>query len=217
MKIPERLQSAPDFALLSTYESWSAQNWLHTPGSDGAQLHARAKLNEEAIELAEALNTGTSEDIISEAGDVLWTATASGSNAEISISQALVETYPAMFDTDAISTQAIDDLALGVFEGTSVEQTQKYLKQYGSTIGKNAKQWFRLKSTVNSIPKTFGDAWIKMKRDETVSALADITLLTSYTVQEFAGSHLENVMNDNYQKIEQRIKAGAAVTKPPRI
>jgi NTP pyrophosphatase (non-canonical NTP hydrolase) len=217
MKTPERPQSTPDFARLSTYESWASQNWLHIPGSDDAQLHARAKLDEEVVELADALNTNTAEDIISEAGDVLWTATASGSNAKISISQALVNTYPAMFDTSTVSTRAIDDLALGIFEGTSVEQTQKYLKQYGSTIGKNAKQWFRLKSTVNPIPKTFSDAWIKTKRDEVVPALADIALLTSYAVQEFAGSCLEDVMSDNYQKIEQRIKAGYAVTKYPRI
>lgn len=216
MKTPEQFVSSVNFAQLSRYEEWAAQNWLYTPGSDDAQLHARAKLDEEATELAEALDLGVSKDIISEAGDVLWTATASGSNAGISISQALAESYPTIFGTEPISTLSIDELAIGIFEGTSLEQTQKYLKQYGSTIGKNAKQWFHLKSTANPTPETFGDAWIATKRVQAVSALADIILLTSYALQEFTVSGLEDAMDDNYQKIEARIKAGAAVTKSPR-
>jgi NTP pyrophosphatase (non-canonical NTP hydrolase) len=217
MKTPERTASSTDFAQLSTYEEWATQNWLHTPGTDSAQLHARAKLDEEAVELADALDIGNIEDIISEAGDVLWTATASGSNTGISVSHALSEAYPTMFEKDSITTRSIDELAATIFEGVSVEQAQKLLKQYASTIGKNAKQWFRLKATVNSIPQNFSDAWIATKRTEAVSSLADITLLTSYVLQEFTDSNLNAAMKDNYQKIEQRIKSGSAVTRSPRI
>jgi len=216
MKNPERTLSSPPFARLSEYEAWATQNWLYPSGTDGAQLHARAKLDEETIELAEALTTGTPEDIISEAGDVLWTTHASGSNSGLSISQALVESYPAIFHTDQITTQSIDELGYKMFEGTSLEQTQRYLAQYGSTIGKNAKQWFRLSNTVHPVPETFGDAWIGTKRTKAASALADIVLLTSFSLQEFADAHLQVAMDTNYRKIEQRIKIGAALTKAPR-
>jgi len=217
MKTPERTASSPHFAQLSTYEDWAAQNWLHAPGTDNAQLHARAKLDEEAIELAEALELGIPEDIVSEAGDVVWTATASGSNGGISISEALKVNYPAIFNSDSISTYSIDELAAGIFEGTSVEQTQKYIKQYSSTIGKNAKQWFRLQPALHSTPKSFSDIWIATKHTQALSALADIILLTSYALQEFTDSNLEDALHNNYHKIEQRIKTGEAVTKPPRI
>jgi phosphoribosyl-ATP pyrophosphohydrolase len=217
MNTPERTPSSPDFTQLSSYEAWSAQNWLHTAGTDSAQIHARAKLDEEAVELAEALTTGSPEDIISEAGDVLWTAMASGSNTGILVSHALVEAYPIVFEDSHVTTRSIDELAAVVFEGTSVEQAQKFLKQYASAIGKNAKQWFRLKASVHSTPQNFSDAWIATKRTEAVLALANITLLTSYVLQDFTDSCLETAMNDNCRKIEQRIQTGSAVTKAPRV
>jgi phosphoribosyl-ATP pyrophosphohydrolase len=216
MNTSERIISSPDFAQLSNYENWAAQNWLYQPGSDNAQQHARAKLDEEAVELIDAITLAIPEDIISEAGDVLWTAHASGSNTGISISRALTESYPTIFNVEHIPTALIDELARAIFHDASTEEMQNYLSYQTSLAAKSNEQWFRL-SPIAKIPfETFTDALIASKRERAVAALATTTLATSFVIQEFASSTLQDAMKDNYQKIEQRIVTGARVAKPPR-
>jgi len=217
MKTPEQLPTSTDFTLLSTYEQWAAQNWLYQSGTDEAQLHAQAKLDEEVVELADALTTSVPEDIISEAGDVLWTSSASGSNTGITISRALAEHYPTIFNTETISTTAIDEAAMAAHQDMPLNELQTSLRQNGFRVAKYAKQWFRLRSLAKAPAETFTDALIATKRSRTIGALASLTLLTSYAAQQFAGSTLAGAMNDNYQKIEHRLNTGAAITKPPRI
>lgn len=217
MITPEKEVSTLSFTYLSDYEQWAAQNWLFEPGTDRAQLHARAKLDEEITELSDALVLAAPADIISEAGDVLWTATASSSNAGISISESLRETYPTLFNTEPISTGQVDKFSREIFADFTTQDTQTLLNEYGSKLSKASKQWFRLSPLVTATPTTFAEALITTKRDRTIDALANVTLLTSYSIQAFASSDLQTAMLHNHQKIEERIKAGSAVTKPPRV
>lgn len=217
MTTPERPTLLPrNFDTIADYESWAAQYWLHTPGTIEAQLHAREKFDEETHELIESLLSGTPEDIISEAGDVLWTANASGSNTGISLTEVLHGAFPGYLDpSNPIETDDIDQLADSLFGDTTIRELEEYLTHNEHVLGKAAKQWFVLKNTVNTPEKTFGDAWINIKRADAASALLNTILMVSYIAQHYAGSTLQAVMQQNYRKIEDRLRAGAPVTKLP--
>ncbi|MFZ1301041.1 MAG: MazG nucleotide pyrophosphohydrolase domain-containing protein [Candidatus Microsaccharimonas sp.] len=210
--IPER-----SFTQLSDYETWASQNWLHQDGTLDAQLHARGKLDEEVKELIEALDDDDSHEIISEAGDVLWTAHASGLNTDIPLSQSLHDTFPLYFPDAQITAADIDEAAYEHFDGVDKETTQEYLAYHELHLSKAAKQWFKLRDVARPSVESFADAYIHLKHSRATFALANMALAVSYVAQEFAGASIEDVMQDNYQKIEQRIKAGAAVTKNPRV
>ena len=205
-----------DFVQLSDYEDWASQNWLHQNGTLDAQLHARGKMTEEINELIEALEIGKQDEIISEAGDVLWTSHASGLNSSVPLSSSIQEVYPTHFSGESLHVDQLDEVALEVFQGVDRDTTIEYLAHYERQLGKAAKQWFNLREKIIPDSDTFANTLIGLKRVRATHALANTALLVSYIAQEFADSRIKDVMQENYQKIEQRIKAGAAVTKQPR-
>lgn len=208
---------SPSFDHISDYEKWASSHWLHEPGSIEAQQHARAKLGEETQELIEAITSGTPDEVISEAGDVLWTAAATASNAGITITEVVESAFPGYLAPDTpINTQEIDRLAQMLFDDVHLMDLGDYLRESEHILGKTAEQWFNLNNTVSTPVKTFADAWINIKRADAASALLQLTLLVSYVAQHYAGQSLRSVLGANYQKIEQRLQAGDSVTKPPR-
>jgi NTP pyrophosphatase (non-canonical NTP hydrolase) len=207
----------PNFNHIADYEAWATQYWLNTPGSIEAQLHAREKHGEETHELIEALSSGAPDDIISEAGDVLWTATASGSNAGISLTEVLHGAFPGYLSpADPVATDQVDPLASTLFDGVSIDELAQYLTHNEHILGKTTKQWFVLRDTVSNPEKTFADAWTNIKRADATTALLNTVLLVSYIAQHHAHADLQTVMQRNYQKIEGRLQSGAPVTKLPR-
>lgn len=207
----------PDFGHIGAYEEWAMKYWIHPPGSLEAQLHARAKLDEETDELIQAILNGNPEDVISEDGDVLWSAAASASNAGITITEVLTSAFPGYFDPkDPIDIKTVDELALMLFDDISIKDVQDYLTNDARALGKAAKQWFVLGKTVNTPRATFADALISLKRIDAADALLNLTLLTSYVAQRYGQKGLKSVLEANYKKIEQRVQTGSAVTKQPR-
>lgn len=207
----------PDFGHIGAYEEWAMKYWIHPPGSLEAQLHARAKLDEETDELIQAILNGNPEDVISEDGDVLWSAAASASNAGITITEVLTSAFPIYFNAERpIDTQTVDYVALTMLDGISIKDVQDYLTDSERVLGKAAKQWFSLKGTVNIPHTTFADALISLKRIDAANALLTLTLLTSYIAQRYGQKGLKSVLEANYKKIEQRVQTGSAVTKQPR-
>lgn len=218
MTTPENTPLSTDnFTSLSDYEHWASTHWVHPNGTLQAQHHAREKLGEETEELIESILHGSPADIISEAGDVLWTACASGSNADITISEGLISCFPGYFSSDKpISTSEIDSLAATLFNGIDNCEVIEYLHEGERVLGKKAKQWFVLRDSVGTPENTFADAWITLKRSDAVEALTRTTLLVSFIAQQYAGEGLGAVLRTNYQKISQRLQTGSQVTKPPR-
>lgn len=207
----------PHFQNIGDYEQWASTAWIHPHGTIEAQLHARGKLAEETQELIDALSEGNQAQIISEAGDVLWTTLANGSNAGITMTEGLVSAFPAYFTAETpISTQDIDTLAATLFDDIAPLHIKDYLWDGERVLGKKAKQWLALGESVNAPEKTFADVWINAKRADALEALTRTTLLISFIAQQYAGAGLQNVLNANYQKIEQRIQAGIPVTKIPQ-
>lgn len=218
MVTPENSPLFPkNSTVLSDYERWASTQWIHPRGTIDAQHHAREKLGEETKELIEAIMNGSPTDIISEAGDVLWTASATASNADITISEGLASCFPAYFSPDSpIDLQQIDSLATMLFTDIHIRDVVDYLHDGEHVLGKKASQWFTLRDGVSSPEKTFADAWINLKRSDAVQALTRTTLLLSFIAQHYAGADLNAVLQANYQKIEQRLKTGLSVTKSPR-
>ena len=208
--------SSRNFTHLSDYESWASLYWLHQNGTPAAQLHARSKLREETEELVEALEIGNPDEIISEAGDVLWTSHASGMNADISISESLRTIFPVRFSDVSPRITQLDELALELLAGTPAVQIGQELRGYELQLGKAANQWFNLQEHADVPSDTFANAYIHLKRSRAVHALANTTLLISYVAQEFAGVSLGDVMRENHAKIEGRLLRSEVVTKPPR-
>ena len=217
MTTPENTPvSLPNFTAISDYERWAATNWVHPHGSLGAQYHAREKLAEETKELVDALFQESKTDIIKEAGDVLWTACATASNADITITEGLTLAFPGYFSPNAPITIAdIDALAATLFDGIGLHDVTDYLDEGETVLGKKAKQWFVLRDGVATSEKTFAEVWINLKRADAVEALTRTTLLISFIAQHYANEGLNAVLDANYQKIEGRLKAGVAVTKAP--
>ena len=215
---PEKsLPPLPRFSHLSDYEEWATRDWVHTPGSLEAQEHARAKFDEEIHELIAAISDGIPEEIGSEAGDVIWTAAATGSNAGITITESLQSVFPGYFrPQEHITLGAIDEIASNLLAGTDLETVIKYLQNCERVLGKKANLWFKLGGTVNSPERTFADGWLKSNRVDAVNALARTTLLVTYIAHQYAGKTIEAILNENRQKIEQRLSDGKEVTRPPR-
>lgn len=211
------VSSSPEISLLSEYELWASQNWLHDIGSLDAQIHARAKFEEEIDELIEAISLKDAHDITSEAGDVLWTATASGHNSGISLSESLQATYPNLFLEKQIAPHHIDTVALEVFGNSNSDDIQQSLESYKIGLGKMAKQWFILKDVARKPAETFADAWIEVKRERTMQNLAHTALIVSFVAQQFAHSDLQHVIDMNHEKLNERLESGRAITKAPRI
>lgn len=211
-----RTSPPSEFTHLSDYETWASLNWLHQNGTLDAQLHARGKLGEEIDELIEALEIGSGEDIISEAGDVLWTSHASGLNTEITVSTSLRTIFPEQFSNESISTIGLDGVALEIYGGVDKDMTIEYLAHYELHLGKAAMQWFNLREKASPDSASFANTYMHLKHGRAIHALANTSLLVSYVAQQFAGSTIQQVMQQNHDKIEHRLANGAAVTKLPR-
>lgn len=204
------------FALVSDYERFAARNWIKAPGSLDAQLHARAKFEEEVDELIEAVEMGTPADIISEAGDVLWTATANGSNAGISLEKSLQEQFPSHFSLEPVALSDVDAAALDLLDTVDVPELSELLRGQKRSLGTMAKQWFVLSDVSAIRPDTFAGRFIEQKATNARDGLAQTALVVSCVVQRFAGSGLQAVANENRRKLDQRLAQGQVLTKQPR-
>jgi|GEM_PF-6690895 len=214
---PERsLLPTTRFDHISDYEQWAGQNWVHTPGSPEAQTHARAKFDEETHELIDAILSGTPEEISSETGDMVRTAVATGSNAGLTVTESLRSALPGYFGPhDPITVKAVDAIALNLFNGINSKTVVGYLRDGERVLGKKANLWFKFSGNVNTPPKTFADAWLKSNRVDAVHALATTILLAGFIAHEYVGKDLGAILDENYQKIEQRLSTGKEVTRSP--
>lgn len=211
--------SSPTFTHIEDYEAWAATRWIHPKGNIEAQHHARGKFNEETQELIDALSREDKDldEIISEAGDVVWTGLANASNVDIGISESILAAFPGYFHPESpVTTADIDPLALTLFGGISDKDVVDYLHENARILGKSAKQWFNLRYIVNVPERTFADTWITLKKIDATNALTNTVLLVSYIAQHYADQDLATVLTTNHQKVEQRARTGQAVTKPPR-
>lgn len=216
----EALSSETSISTLEQYQAWASTDWLYEPDSDEAQLHARAKFEEEATELTEAMLSGNEEDVVSELGDVLWTATANGQNCGITLEDSIRhELSPDYFDEDSISLGRIDELALELIPEETAEDMASWVKYMAHYVGKAAKQWRNLSPEIDpdKQPETFADAWILLKRARARDGLTQTVLLCSAIAQRFAGKTLQDVVDCNVEKLSARKAAGQPMTKLPHV
>ncbi|MDB5181968.1 MAG: MazG nucleotide pyrophosphohydrolase domain, partial [Candidatus Saccharibacteria bacterium] len=175
---------SPDVPIttLEQYQAWASQDWLYDLGSDQAQLHARAKLEEEASELVEALTAGDNDEIISELGDVLWTATANGQNCGITLADSMRhELSPDYFADESITLAQIDELALELIPEELPRVMANWVNYMAHYVGKAASQWSNLSPEIDpdKQPESFSDAWILLKRERARDGLTQTVLLCS--------------------------------------
>ncbi len=74
---------------LSTYQYWAESGWKTEHGTFSSVERFATKVREEYGEFVEAVNDGSTDEIVSEAGDALWCFTALASNGAGDISQGL--------------------------------------------------------------------------------------------------------------------------------
>jgi NTP pyrophosphatase (non-canonical NTP hydrolase) len=214
----ERPQNIPHFDTLQDYQLWASTNWLYEQGSDKAQLHARGKIAEETQELTDALSSGEPEEVLSEIGDVLWTATANAHNAGITIEESFRYTFsPESFSDDPISVNQIDEMAVDFTSDQPIEETITRLKYLAGRLGKAAKQYHNLSPLVdaNAAAETFADAWILLKAARAKQSLTEIVLIASSLAQNHCGSTLQEAMMSNRRKLTARINTGLPITSLP--
>lgn len=213
------------FKTLNDYESWVAENWLHPPGSDEAQLHVRAKLDEEVKELGEALEKDRSDDIKAELGDVLWTSTA------VAINEGFEAKGEPIFldEIDRLARDRVwDEPVLGVLYGLSSERiteklkagdtamTKQVMESLTHQLGKAGRMAHRFADQFdysNSKHNTFGSAWLEVQQHRLVDARAQILLLASLIAQDRLQLSLADIMQANYAKLTARISSGQPITK----
>lgn len=53
----ETINTPVNFPTIGSYQEWVRQDWLHPHASDSAQLHTRAKFEEEIDELRSAIKS----------------------------------------------------------------------------------------------------------------------------------------------------------------
>lgn len=200
---------------LEQFEKWVAQDWVYESGSDEAQVHVRGKLDEESAELAEVLASSNREEILSELGDFLWTATANGLNVGITSSDALRhELRTDQVGTEAITFDQIDKLALELMPDLPVDQMEGWVKYLGHYLGKAAKQWRNLSPLIDTEakPQNFSEAWIQLKRLRAYDALTQSVLITSALAQRYAGATISDVVASNIAKLQNRKASGRPIT-----
>ena len=220
------------FNNLDDYESWVANDWLYPLGSNEAQRHTRAKLEEEVVELADAFVGGSRDEIISEMGDVLWTAEAVAMNEGFMLEGAVRysvrgEGMPA----DTLTLETIDNVArttdvawdvpvIKALYGLSDSEVQAgietgddrivrlVLSSLGNELGKSAR-------IVRVLPDP-EDGWTRLHEVRAAEALGQIVLLVSYLAQSRCDSTLAEVMTANHDKLAARLANKEPVTKQPR-
>jgi NTP pyrophosphatase (non-canonical NTP hydrolase) len=216
----ESVVSPAPFTTLEQYQEWASQDWLYDHGSDEAQLHARAKLREEASEFAEAIADGNSDEIISELGDVLWTATANGQNCGISLEAGLRHELSAeYFSDEPITLEQVDSLAQELIPDETPEELADWVIAMARYIGKAAMQWRNLSPLIDTDknPETFSDAWILLKHAQTTDGLTQTVLLCSAIAQRVADKKIEDVIACNIEKLYARKAAGLPITMLPHL
>lgn len=200
---------------LEQFETWVAQDWVYKNGSDEAQLHLRRKLDEESTELAGVLASSNHNEIISELGDFLWTATANGLNVGITSLDALRhELRSYQIGTETIAFALIDKLALETIPDLPVEQMEGWVKYLGHYLGKSAKQWRNLSPLIDTEakPQNFSEAWIQLKRLRVYDALTQSVLITSALAQRHAGVTISDAIASNVDKLKNRKASGLPIT-----
>ncbi len=214
----ELIQDHTSFNTLQEYQAWAATDWLHEPGSDEGQLHARSKLDEETTELAEAIQVHKPDEILDELGDVLWTATANAHNAGVALEDSFrYSLLEGTFDDNPISIAKIDDMSSEFVAGQTPEETSARLKYLSGYLGKAAKQWHNLSPLIDAQaqPATFSEAWIQLKAGRTKGSLVELVLICSAIAQQECSKSLQDAMKTNAQKLQARKAMGEPLTKLP--
>lgn len=204
------------FNTLRDYQQWANSDWVYKAGSDEAQQHARSKLEEESAELVKAMAEHQPEEIVSELGDVLWTASANAHNAGISLEDSFRYSLPdGSFEDSPIPVTKIDDMASEFISGQPLEEVAARLKYLSGYLGKVAKQWHNLSPPINADaqPTTFSETWIQLKAGRTKENLVEIVLICSAIGQQECSKSLQDVMEANAQKLMTRKAAGEPLTK----
>ncbi|MGZ6004578.1 MAG: MazG nucleotide pyrophosphohydrolase domain-containing protein [Candidatus Saccharimonadales bacterium] len=217
----------PRFQTLNDYVGWVAEDWVHTFGSDEAQLHVRSKLGEEVYELSEALDNGTPEDIKLELGDVLWTANAvalnegfTPSSEPISLEDLDKQAKVADIEWDVPVLRALyglssEEVKTKIASGDP-ETTQMALSSLAGQLGKAGRMTRAMTPYTDNSPskeRTFSDGWLEVQHGRVISAVGQINLLVSLIAQNRLGVGLSEVMQANYDKISERLATGKPVTK----
>ena len=155
---------------------------------------------------------------MAEAGDVLWTATASGSNCGISVERSLRTSHPDAFRDRVIRLVDIDVLARGSLPEDPSALNQK-LAILAHSLGKASQQWHVLGPLIepNERPSSFADAWIRLKEARAMVALSGLVLTISAIGQDrIGGITLADTMASNVAKLNTRLANGEHITKLPR-
>lgn len=224
----------PPINTLAEFEDFVATNWLHSLGSDEAQAHVRAKLEEEITELIAALENESSGAIISEMGDVLWTSAAVALNEGLTLQEAIQRSSIAahlpkaalsLDDIDTAATTAIPTIqwdlpavqavydmdASAINEKISsgdVDMTHLALKYLAGRLGKSAR--------ILHVLSDYEDGWTDLHRARTTEELSELIILVSYIAQSRLGSSLSAAIADNHTKLSARVASGQPITKAPR-
>lgn len=200
---------------LEQFEAWVSQDWVFARGSDEAQFHVRSKLREESTELAEVLASNDRQEIVSELGDFLWTATANGLNVGITSSDALRhELGSDQIGIETITLDRIDELAIELMPDLPVDQMADWIKYLSRYLGKAANQWRNLSPLINTDtqPQNLLEALIQLKLLRTYDAIAQSVLITSALAQRHAGATITDVVNGNVEKLQNRKVSGLPIT-----
>lgn len=226
----------PIFEALGDYEAWVRQNWLYEAGSDSAQVHISNKLREEIAEFSEALRSEAPQDILSEAGDVLWTASAVACNEGYSLERAFrVSSIGSRIASTSVDVEVVDELASTmepivwdvpglrsyldktdlslheeIMQGDS-EITEAVLYGLAQRLAKST----RITHALDKIGEP--DGWTRLHEGRTVETLSQLVLLTTFAVRRKTGYGLRTIMDENFKKIEGRIARGEQVSKHSTI
>lgn len=219
------IEHRPDFQTLNQYEEWVSENWIFEFGSEEAQRHAAFKLDEEVDELCRALETGTSEDIKLELGDVLWTAAAVAINEGFRLQARDVR----LDDIDKVARQDVDwdvpsvralyglsqQEIKGRLQASDTEVTQLVLIGLAARLKKASRVKRHLAPDADPYDAddpNWNSAYAVLYHNRAIICADQIVLLISLIAQQRLGKSLKEVVKANFDKLSERINKGQPPT-----
>jgi len=220
---------------LETYQQWVELDWKKPQGTYQAAKRLIGKVKEEAwFEAPEAFYDSANRPVddrlrqaaLSEAGDVLWTVTALGSNAGVNVTEAV----QSKLWGKGLLSERLASLTLGhVGSIISDERVTPYISAHlAAHAGEDIEMikfdemeprmnlLFRAASLAITCDKQFGYGdtpfavgfYQKIGQEEIAPMVADQVLLVAWYAKHWLGSGLAEVARINALKLRSRVEAG---------
>jgi NTP pyrophosphatase (non-canonical NTP hydrolase) len=221
---------APIFSQLSEWDIYAGQDWLYPERSVEAHRHFRGKLEEEQLELREALAAADIDGIAAEGGDVAWCATAIARNAGVTLEEATEGSTI----NGALTPVDIDQLAesgLQYWDVPGLKAAHNYddadvneLMRAGDTgtlaavIAELSHQVCKSTEICRKLQAEglVGDnQWYYLHESRIKEGVSELLVAVAVAARG-AGKSLAEVLQGTYQKLEGRKNDNRPITKLPR-